>query len=258
MVDRGDAFLAWLAVVVSHRPSDFLMFSPAIYDGLHGDWNAAAWPLAVGSALTAGVVLIQARRGRLAGVVLMLATLAVLWVAVGLGFHGARWSNVFIAAPVYAGIFIGQGLLLAGVAIDAAVRLHRGRAPWHWVDSIPRRSVALGLALSALVLHPLATVASGRPWSQTEWLGLAPEPTALATLAAWLVLQPPPGRGPSALVRGLAIVPALWGLLAALTLHTMERPGAATWVAACTLLSLAGAVATRPGRVAPRPQAPAR
>jgi hypothetical protein len=106
--------------------------------------------------------------------------------------------------------------------------------------------VALLLGTWALLLHPLLAPLSGHGWQQAEWLVLAPDPTAIATLAWLLVLPPQPagfGQRTSFLVRltWIAWLPVLaWCAFSGFMLATMDR-----WQAGVPLLAAAAALWAR-------------
>ena len=66
----------------------------------------------------------------------------------------------------------------------------------------------------ALALHPLIAPLSGRPWTQAEVFGLAPDPTVIATLGVIVAATRP--NWP------LLVLPLLWCAISSLTLWTME------------------------------------
>ena len=74
----------------------------------------------------------------------------------------------------------------------------------------------------ALLVEPLAGPLLGRGWRQVEIFGVAPDPTAVATLGLLLAARGP-GRGV------LMIIPVLWCLTTGAFLAAMEAPDA--WVA---------------------------
>jgi len=96
-----------------------------------------------------------------------------------------------------------------------------------------RRPAGLLIFLFALVVQPLIGPLLGRQWSQVEIFGVAPDPTAIATLGLLLLAT---GR-----VRWeLIAVPLSWCAISAATLLAMKAPDA--WiplVAAVLVLSLA-------------------
>ncbi len=90
----------------------------------------------------------------------------------------------------------------------------------------------LAILLYALVIHPLIPWLSGRPWTQAEIFGLAPDPTAIATLGVLLAADRPRWH--------LLALPLLWCAISGLTLWTMESPEAPV---VPVLAGLAGALA---------------
>ena len=87
--------------------------------------------------------------------------------------------------------------------------------------SIPRTIAAkIGIALIvyALALHPLIAPLSGRPWTQAEIFGIAPDPTVIATLGVIVAAARPNWH--------LLVLPLLWCAISGLTLWTMESPEA--------------------------------
>jgi hypothetical protein len=89
------------------------------------------------------------------------------------------------------------------------------------------------------VLHPLSAPLFGRPLAQAEIAGIAPDPTAIATLGLALMLRSRPLR----LVA--AAIPALWLGLSGLTLWLLDAPER---VAPVLALLVAAGVLARPGR----------
>jgi hypothetical protein len=77
----------------------------------------------------------------------------------------------------------------------------------------------LSLLVSALLLCPFVGLAFGRPWTQAEVFGLAPDPTALATLGALLLLAP---ARPGLTWRLAWLLPLLWCALSGMTHWVMQ------------------------------------
>ena len=95
---------------------------------------------------------------------------------------------------------------------------------------------AVGLLLFAMAGYPLLSTASGRSWRQLEMFGVAPDPTAIATMGLVLL---------TTRLRWLLLpIPLLWCAVSGATLWTMHAPNA--WVPPLAALStLLLAVASR-------------
>lgn len=207
----------------TYRPSDFLMFSPRTYHRLFELMNAAWWPLPWLLPL-AGLVLVAlafTRHARLAG-----WAWAAVWAFVGWAFHAERYAQVMTAAPWFAGAFCAQALLL--VLVPVLVR------PVAAQPSI----TAWGLWGLAFVAWPLSALAEGRPPAQVQVFGLAPDPTALATLGLLAAMRPSPWW--------LWPLPLLWCAASALTLATMDEVLPAAALVAATGAALVSRSRSRP------------
>ena len=209
----------------TYRPSDFLMFAPRIYWRLFESINAAYWPLHV---LIGAAVFAWAWRGerwpRASGF-----GLAALFVLCGWAFLHERLTPIFWVAGVYAWAFAIQALLLTLIALGGA----RGSG----VAISAQARIARVLALWTVLGHPMLALLAGRPWTQAEWPGLAPDPTALLALA-WLVLAPTATGWRRALQRAAWIVPIAWCIASAATLATMGEWQAIIMLAAPALAVL--------------------
>lgn len=218
----------------SYRPSDLLMFSPAIYWRLFESLNQQAWVppvLLAGSGLATWVW--SLRRPDFPAVRWWTVWLALAWAWVAWAFFWQRWAPIYTAAPTFALLFALQA---AGLLLLACV------PGLNWAGAGPRRRVGGLLAVWAVAGHPLLVWVFDRPGAQAEWLALAPDPTALATLA-WLLLIDGRGHGfVRPLQRLLWVWPLLWCATTSLTLWTLGERQA--WVVAAWGL-LAGAVAWR-------------
>jgi hypothetical protein len=198
----------------TYRLSDFLLFSPRTYYRLFELYNEAVFPAQVAAVALGIALLVLLRRpgtlpGRLAG-----AILGAAWLWVAIAFHGMRYATINWAAVFFAAAFLVEAAFLAAAICTNFWVLRRG---------------TVGLALVAAgVGYPLVAPLFGRPWSQAEFFGLAPDPTVVATLGAVLLRR-------GWLRWALAIVPLAWCAVGGATLWTMGAPDA--WI-----LPLAGAV----------------
>ncbi|WP_291011307.1 hypothetical protein [Hydrogenophaga sp.] len=227
----------------SYRPSDLLMFSPAIYWRLFESLNRQAWALPLGLAIVALVVSWRSARGtdrgRISSARAMVSLLALGWLGVAWAFFWQQFAPIYTAAPAFAWLFVAQGLGLMVLAFAPGLR---------WATGHSARHIAgLLLAAWALVGHPALAGLSGRPWVQAEWLALAPDPTALATLALLLLLDGSRHRFTRAWQRVLWVPPMLWCAATSLTLWTLGE--AQAWVVAVlAALALLAATGRSPDR----------
>jgi hypothetical protein len=140
------------------------------------------------------------------------AVLAAAWIFVAWAYHWERYATINTAAPYYGAGFAIQALLLAWFACRRdGLRFDLQPAPVRWTGLV--------LIVAGVVLYPLLAAFLGRPWTQAEIFGVAPDPTAVATVGALLLAK---GR-----IAWLLVLPLLWCAIAALTLWTMQAPDAA-------------------------------
>ena len=203
--------------------SDLLMFSKATYFRLFELQNLALWPLqlpvlAAGIALFACLWLGGARAGRAAALLLALAWLHVAW-----GYFAQRYATIHTGAPYFAIGFALQAVLLFWLACR-----RQGARLIGPIGSLAK--LALGIALAALIVYPLLAPLGGRPWTQAELLGVAPDPTVALTLAALLLWRAH---------WLLWIVPLLWCVISSATL--MELHAGQAWVLLVLALMALGA-----------------
>ncbi|HSS44546.1 MAG TPA: DUF6064 family protein [Thermoanaerobaculia bacterium] len=196
--------------------SDFLLFSPQTYYRLFELYNAAIWPaqiVAVGLGLAIWALLRRAAaiRGRL-----IAAILAGCWLWVAIAFHANRYATINWAAVYFAW---GFGLEAALLIWAGTVR---GRLVFERPVDLANRA-GLWIFLLALAVAPLVGPIIGRGWRQVEIFGVAPDPTAVATLGILLLAN---GRGSWALIA----VPAIWCAISGATLLAMKAPDA--WIPA--------------------------
>ena len=136
------------------------------------------------------------------------AVLAAAWLCVSVGFLWMHYAAINWVAVYFVPVFVGEALLVFWLGTV------RGRLTF-----AAERGVAgmIGIALYvyALALHPLIALVAGRPLQAAEVVGIAPDPTAIATLGLLSLAARRTGTLP------LIIVPIIWCLASALTLRTM-------------------------------------
>ena len=206
--------------------SDLLLFSPRTYYRLFELYNAAIWPaqiVAVGLGLAIWALLIRARasRGRV-----IAAILAGCWLWVAIAFHAHRYATINTAAVYFAWAFGLEAALLIWMGIV------RGRLAFERPIGLASQA-GLWIYLFALVVEPLIGPLLGRSWRQVEIFGVAPDPTAVATLGILLLAT---GQGRWALF----VVPGIWCAISGATLLAMKAPDACVPpLAAVLVVSLA-------------------
>jgi hypothetical protein len=196
----------------SYSLADFLMFSPRAWYRLLQRHNEAAWPMPVftlglGLALMIGSG-IPGRPGRPLPWKgrLVPAVLAVLWAWVGWAFLWRRYAVINWAASYAAWLFALEALLLVWLGV-----VHRGWSVGQ--DRTVRGGLGGALLVASLLVHPALAPLFGRPWQQAEVFGIAPDPTAMATIG--LLLRDAHPRWP------LLAVPIAWCAFSGLTLLAM-------------------------------------
>ncbi len=223
----------------SYTLSDFLMFSPRTYYRLLERHHAAVWPAhvaALGFGVTSLALLRRPTpaRGRVISVML-----AVLWAWVGWTFLWRRYGTINPAAAYGAPAF----------ALEAALFLWLGTGPGRPRYEVSRGAAGgLGLALAVVgvALYPALAPLSGRPWRQAEVFGIAPDPTAIATLGLLVLAS---GR----LRWELLAVPILWCSVSAATLGAMGAAEAIVPALAALLVVASAAMSGRTALALQRP-----
>jgi hypothetical protein len=223
----------------TYRLSDLLLFSPQTYYRLFELYNAAIWPAQVVAIVLGLAVLILGRRPGGSRGRWIAAIFAGCWLWVAIAFHANRYAMINWAAVDFAWGFGFEAALLIWTGVL------RGKLVFGPGEGkIGRASV--GILLFALLAQPLIGPLLGRPWRQAEIFGVAPDPTAVATLGILLLAA---GR-----VRWeLIAVPVIWCAITGATLLAMRAPDA--WV---TPLAAALAVALAIRKTRARRRAAAR
>jgi hypothetical protein len=194
----------------TYRPSDFLLFAPRTYYRLFELYNQEIWPLQI-VALAAGVTILVLMRTRAAwSGRIVAAVLAACWLWVAWAFHWQRYATINWAASYFAAGFVLQALLLIWIGVA------RGRLQF---DSNPSTRSRIGavIFLFALIVQPLLGLLVGRQWLQLEFFGVAPDPTALATVGLLLAANR---------VSWIAVpLPMLWCMIGGITSLLMGTAG---------------------------------
>lgn len=194
--------------------SDFLLFSPRTYYRLYELYNAAIWPaqvVALGLGLAIWVLLRRLTASRERAIA---AILAGCWLWVAIAFHARRYATINWAAAYFAAAFALEAALLIWFGVV------RGRLSFDRSVDLATRA-GRGIFLFALVIEPPVGPLLGRRWRGVEIFGVAPDPTAIATLGILLLAG---GGGQWALF----VVPAVWCAVSGATLLAMKSPD--SWI----------------------------
>ena len=206
----------------SYSLSDFLLFSPCTYYRLLELYNVAIWPAQI-LALGLGVAILALLRGkeiwRGRGIA---AILAACWLWVAWAYLLERYDTINWAARYFAAGFLIQALLLIWTGLVRGGLVLRPGG-----DLVSR--AGLCVFLFALVAQPLIGPLLGRPWTQVEAFGVAPDPTALATLGILLTAT-------KRVFWELLALPLIWCAISGATLWAMESPEALVMAGAATLV----------------------
>lgn len=178
------------------------------------DYNLAIWPAQVFAYALGLVALVAAFTRRDDAPRLAFAALAVLWTFVGIVYHLIFFARINPLAPVFAGFFVVQAILLVASAIrpgDLGLR----------IGSNFRSVAGLSCILYAVMIYPILGIRAGHGGMAGPMFGVAPCPTTIFTLGILMIAR---GRW----VVWLAVVPVLWslvGLAAAVQLGIPEDLG---------------------------------
>lgn len=183
---------------------DVILFSSETYWRLFERHNTSLWPLpvisqAAGAGLAVAIVLGQ----RWAGLTAFLA-LGLAWGSIAHAFLANLYEPINWAVAYVTPLFWFQAALM----VIFAPRLTFGNGG-------ARPVIAVALAAVSLA-YPVAGLIDGRPIAQSEVLGMAPDPTAVATLAILTLATP----GWCRLL--LSLLPAAWLAVSATTLLAMN------------------------------------
>jgi hypothetical protein len=204
----------------TYRLSDFLSFAPQTYYRLFELYNAAIWPGQIVALLAGVAILALLRRAGPQPGRLVAGILAVCWLWIAIAFHANRYASINFPAIYFAWGFGVEAALLICVGVV------RGRLAFGPSGGRSGR-VGLWIFLFALLLQPVIGLLLGRSWRQVELFGLAPDPTAVATLGILL-------RGEGRTRWKPMIVPVLWCAITGATLWTMRAPD--FWIAPAAAL----------------------
>ncbi|MDA7949078.1 MAG: DUF6064 family protein [Hyphomicrobiaceae bacterium] len=185
-------------------------FSPEVFFALFEEYNLAIWPAQFAAYALGLLVLILAVRPSRVSSGVIGAILAALWMWNGVAYHWFFFAPINFSAPVFAGFFILQALLLLWKFViqrDAMIGFRRD-APG---------ITGLTLMIVALAGYPLLANVADHGGLQSAVFGVAPTPTVIFTLGVLLLARP---RAPLVLM----IVPLLWSVIGGLAVWLVGIP----------------------------------
>jgi hypothetical protein len=210
--------------------SDFLLFSPRTYYRLFELYNLAVWPLHLLTLALGVAILVLWLRGTAHHGRILAAILAACWAWVAWAYLLERYDTINWAASYFAIGFAVQVVLLVWVGvIRGGLSL---RPPGDRIGLI-----SLAVFVFALGVQPLIGPFLGRPWTQVEFFGIAPDPTTIATLGVLLGTQRPHWL--------LLLIPLAWCVIGGATLWAMQAPDAPVLPVAVLLTMLVSAMKAR-------------
>lgn len=199
-----------MSVWWTYSLSDVLLFSTDTYFRLYERYNEELWPWQL-LPLTAGLMvhsIIKTKRGRSGRWVAAIFALSWLWVA--WGFHLQRYTTINWFAPVFAAMFLIEGVFLIWAGIV------RNRLVFTAPVSAQNR-VGWGVYYFSLIGQPLSVPFFGNAWTQAGLFGTTPDPTAIATLGMLLFAS-------NRSHWGLLIIPLTWCAISGATLYGLASP----------------------------------
>ena len=186
-----------------------LPFTREEFFGVFSLYNGTIWPTQVGlyAIAVVGALLAFQRSERSSRAALVV--LAVLWLWMGVVYHGAFLLLINPLAPLFAAAFIAQGLLFAYFA-------SRRKPP----VIAPTRSVigwaGGALILIGLVFYPAASALAGHHYPAQPTFGL-PCPTTIFTLGMLLWAA-------DSLPRNVFAIPLFWTIVGSIAAKQLGVP----------------------------------
>jgi hypothetical protein len=176
-----------------------VLYDPDTLFAVIGYYNKAIFPAQAVALLLALAALAYALWPRRGGGRIIAAVLGAGWLFSGVAFLGDHYASINWAGNYYEIAFAVQGALLLGYgALRGALDLRFDGGGLAWAG--------LGLAAVAIAVHPPVERAFGRGWVEAQYVGVAPDPTCLLTLALLLMSV---RRVPW----WLLVIPALWAIV---------------------------------------------
>lgn len=167
----------------SYSIDDLVMFSPQAYSSMVQAYSMQYWPWQQVAALAGLLLLVMlVCRASAYAHTLVLALLAAGCAWVAWSFFGHHYASLHWAAHRFAGLFYAQAALLFLAAVLAL------RLPPAQLETGPVKAGRAVLLWVCLLAPTLSWFLHGSVY-QLQWVGVMPEATALAVLAASLMCR---------------------------------------------------------------------
>jgi hypothetical protein len=175
-----------------------LPFDAEVLFSFFAQYNRAIWPAQAFAWLLGAAALIAAFKPFCASDRLIGAVLLAAWAFSAVVFQYLHFAAINFMAPFYAAFFLAEAALIAWALVlrERTFRFRPGLAGW----------AGLGLAVFALVIHPLIDGLAGHGWRGARLVGATPGATALFTVGMLLLAR---GRAPLYLL----VMPLLWSMV---------------------------------------------
>jgi hypothetical protein len=191
-----------------------LSFTPEVFFSLFEQYNRSIWPgqfLAYGLGIIALLLAFRPfpQRDRIIG-----AVLATGWLWIGVVYHSLYFTQINFIAPLFAVLFVLQGLLFTWtLALRGKVAFRFRPDVFGWTG--------LGFAIFAMMGYPLLGWLAGHGWPRSPVFGVTPCPTTIFT---WGMLLLVAGRTPL----HLTVIPLIWSLIGGSAAWLLAVPEDAT------------------------------
>ena len=176
-----------------------LPFSRDEFFGVFAVYNPAIFPAQVLAYLLGLlVVVILLRRPDRRGAVVISLVLSLMWLWTGIAYHWLSFAAVNPLAPVFAVLFVAQGLLMAASGIGGHglnFGIHggvRGLAGWTFI-------------VYAAVIYPAIGFAAGHAYPAMPMFGVTPCPVTIFTFGVLILASRAPCH--------LFVIPVLWSFI---------------------------------------------
>jgi hypothetical protein len=187
-----------------------LPFDRGQFLDLFAAYNTAIHPAGLAAYLLGGIaVVLTFSAWRKRGPVIFLI-LAVMWIWTGIVYHGLFFIQINSAAPLFAAIFVLQGVALVHAALKC------GNVSFRPAKDLPALFGAF-LVLYSMVFYPLLGMLYGEPYPAAPAFGVTPCPVVLFTFGFLFMAEPPfPKR--------LGILPLLWAAIGGSAAVLLDMP----------------------------------